>query len=190
MSAGKMVKVVTAILHGELFDAISIGYPGLVRHGKPSEEPHHLAGGWTRIDFARAFKCPVRVVNDAAMQALGSYQGGRMLFLGFGTGLGSALIFDGVLVPMQLADIPYRNGRTYGDYVGQRGLIRLGLKRWRDHAGIAIQYFMRALQPEYVVIGGGNSRLLKRLPPHARVESGPIALLGGQRLWSERLHTS
>ena len=146
---------------GWSYDAVSIGYPGpgRARIGRCAE-PHNLGRGWVGFDFAKAFGKPVKIVNDAAMQALGSYEGGRMLFLGLGTGLGSALIVDGVIEPMELAHLPYRKGRTYEDYVGARGLKRLGKKKWRRHVKDVVERLMAALQVEYVVLGGGNAKQL------------------------------
>jgi polyphosphate glucokinase len=166
------------------YDAISIGYPGPVLHGRPVSEPHNLGGGWVGFDFAKAFGRPVRVINDAAMQALGSYRRGTLLFLGLGTGLGSALTVDGVLVPMELAHLPYRKGRTYEDYVGLRGLKRLGLRKWRQHVFDVVARFKAALEATDVVLGGGNARKLAALPPGTRLVDNAHARLGGFRLWA------
>jgi hypothetical protein len=146
-------------------------------------EPKHLGRGWVGFDFAKAFGCPTRVVNDAAMQALGSYRGGRMLFLGLGTGLGSALVVDGILEPMELAHLPYKNGRTYEQYVGAAGLKRSGRKRWSRHVFDVTERLKVALGAEYVVLGGGNAKLLKELPPGARLGNNAQAFIGGYRLW-------
>src|SRR5436190_11023000 len=151
------------------YEAISIGYPGPVVEDKPLLEPHNLGEGWVGFDFAAAFGKPVKVVNDAAMQALGSYEGGRMLFLGLGTGLGSALIIDGVVAPMELAHLPYKKGRTFEDYVGARGLQRLGKRKWQRAVEDVVARLKAALNADYVVLGGGNARKLKRLPLHARL---------------------
>jgi len=167
------------------YTAVSIGYPGPVRQGKPLAEPHNLGAGWVGHDFEKAFGCPVRIVNDAAMQALGSYDGGRMLFLGLGTGFGSALIVEGVVAPMELAHLPYRKGRTYEDYIGLRGLERMGKAKWRRHVLAVIDQFRRALEADYVVLGGGNSRLLKSLPDGVRLGANSNAFLGGFRLWND-----
>ncbi len=169
MTPKKMVAAVRAATVGWKYEAVSIGYPGPVVHGHPVAEPHNLARGWVGFDFRKAFGRPVKVINDAAMQALGSYRGGRMLFLGLGTGLGSALIVDGVLEPMELAHLPYKNGRTYEDYVGSAGLKRLGKKKWRRHVADVVAQLERALQADYVVLGGGNAKLLKRLLPGTRL---------------------
>jgi polyphosphate glucokinase len=162
---------------------ISIGYPGPVLHGKPVSEPHNLGPGWVGFDFDKAFGLPVRLVNDAAMQAIGSYQGGRMLFLGLGTGLGSALIVDGVLQPLELAHLPYKKGRTYEDYIGVRGLKRLGKKKWKRHVANVVTELKEALEADYVVIGGGNAKLLEILPSGARLGSNKNAFIGGAHLW-------
>jgi polyphosphate glucokinase len=186
MTAARMVRDVKLLVNDWDFDVVSIGYPGPVLHGHPVHEPHNLGGGWVGFDFARAFGRPVKVINDAAMQALGSYKGGRMLFLGLGSGLGSAMIVDGILEPMELAHLPYKNGKTYEDYVGIRGLERLGKKRWRRHVADVVKRLKDALRAEYVVLGGGNSRLMKRLPPDVRLGDNQNAFVGGARLWKEK----
>ncbi len=168
---------------GWKYEAVSIGYPGPVVHSRIVSDPHNLGGGWVGFDFRKAFGKPVKVVNDAAMQALGSYQGGRMLFLGLGTGLGSALIVDGVIEPMELAHLPYKNGRTYEDYVGLAGLKRLGKKKWRKHVFDVVKQLKAGLQADYVVLGGGNARLLKKPPPGSRPGDNANAFRGGFRLW-------
>jgi polyphosphate glucokinase len=144
------------------YDAVSIGYPGPVVNGRPFIEPCHLGRGWVGFDFKKAFDRPIKLINDAAMQALGSYQGGRMLFLGLGTGLGSALIVDNVLEPMKLGHLPYKKGRSYEDYVGLAGLKRLGEKKWRHQVKVVVRQLTAAMQAEYVVLGGGNAKLLER----------------------------
>jgi polyphosphate glucokinase len=156
-----------------------------VLHGRIIGEPHNLGHGWVKFDFKKAFGRPVKIINDAAMQALGSYQGKRMLFLGLGTGLGSAMIVDGVLEPMELAHLPYKNGRTYEDYVGLAGLKRLGKKKWRRHVNDVVQQLKEVLEADYVVLGGGNARLLKKLPPGSKVGDNANAFRGGLRLWSK-----
>jgi polyphosphate glucokinase len=166
------------------FDAVTVGYPGPVLRGKPVAEPRNLGEGWLGFDFEAAFGRPVKIINDAAMQALGSYEGGRMLFLGLGTGLGSTLISDGHLEPMELGQLPYRK-RTFEDYVGRRGLKRLGKKKWRGHVERVVERLTAALLPDYVVLGGGNVKKLKRLPPLARPGDNANAFLGGYRLWDE-----
>lgn len=184
MTAKIMVASVRKIIAGWKYDAITIGYPGPVLHGRVVSEPHNLGKGWVKFDFPKAFNCPVKIINDAAMQALGSYEGRRMLFLGLGTGLGSALIVDGVLEPMELAHLPYKKGRTYEDYVGLAGLRRLGKKKWRCHVKAVVKLLQTALAADYVVLGGGNARLLKQLPPGSRIGDNTHAFRGGLRLWS------
>jgi len=160
-------------------------------NGRPALEPRNLGAGWVRYDYKRSFGKPVKVVNDAAMQALGSYQGGRMLFLSLGTGLGSALVADGVLEPLELAHLPYRKDRTYEDYVGLRGYKRMGRKRWQAHVDRVVELFKRGLQVDYVMLGGGQTKKLKGLPPGARLGDNSRAIVGGIRLWDEthRRHT-
>jgi polyphosphate glucokinase len=165
------------------YDAVSIGYPGVVLHGKVVAEPHNLGPGWVGFDFRKAFGRPTHVLNDAAMQAVGSYEGGRMLFLGLGTGLGSAMIVDGVVAPMELAHLAYKKGRTYEEYVGARGLKRLGNKKWNRTVNEVVTQLSTLLEADYVVIGGGNARKLKRLPKNARLGSNDFAFLGGFRVW-------
>jgi predicted NBD/HSP70 family sugar kinase len=178
-----MVRRLLAAVKGWDFDAVSIGYPGAVVHGKPVSDPHNLGKGWVGFNFKKAFGRPVKIVNDAAMQALGSYKRGRMLFLGLGTGLGSALICDGVLEPMELAHLPYKRGRTYEEYVGKKGLKRLGKKKWRRHVEDVIERFRVALEVDDVVLGGGNAKLLKKLPAGVRRVANANAFVGGFRLW-------
>ncbi len=178
-----MAAAVRRAVAGWQYDAVSIGYPGPVLHGRPVTEPHNLGPGWVGFDFRKAFGRPVRVINDAAMQALGSYEGGRMLFLGLGTGLGSALIVDGVLEPMELAHLPYKKGRTYEDYVGRAGLLRLGKKKWRSAVADVVKKLKAALQADYVVLGGGNAKLLKTAPAGAKLGDNSNAFRGGCRLW-------
>ena len=186
MTPEVMVRGVRLHTRGWRYDVVAIGYPGPVLHGRPVHDPPNLGKGWVGFDFAKAFKRPVRLVNDAAMQALGSYAGGRMLFLGLGTGLGSAMIVDGALEPFELAHLPYRKGRTYEDYVGERGLKRLGKRRWRRAVFDVVERMRAALEPEYIVLGGGNVRKLRRLPPGARRGANRNAFLGGFRLWEPR----
>jgi len=183
MTARNMVRAVKRLTADGQYDVVSIGYPGPVLHGRPVCEPRNLGGGWVGFDFRRAFGCPVKIVNDAAMQALGSYRGGRMLFLGLGTGLGSALIVEGILDPMELAHLPYKKGRTYEDYVGLRGLQRLGKKKWRRHVADMATRLKAALEAEDLVLGGGNAKLLKALPAGARLGDNANAFIGGFRLW-------
>jgi len=186
MTAKEMVRRVLTATNGWKYSRVSIGYPGAVMHGRPISEPKNLAGGWVGFNFTRAFGCPVRIVNDAAMQALGSYHGGRMLFLGLGTGLGSALIVDGVLEPMELAHLPYKKGHTYEDYLGNRSLQRRGKRKWRRHVIDVTRRFKSALEVDYVVLGGGNVRLFRRLPAGIRRGSNDHAFTGGFRMWQSR----
>jgi polyphosphate glucokinase len=180
----QMVAGVEKLVGGWKYDVVSIGYPGLVVHGRPVAEPHNLGRGWVRFDYRAAFRRPVRIINDAAMQALGSYEGGKMLFLGLGTGLGSALVVDGVVEPMELGHLPYKKG-TYEDYVGQRGLDKRGKKKWRRHVADVVAGFVAALEPDDVVLGGGNVRKLKELPPGCRAGDNANAFEGGFRLWAK-----
>ena len=163
-------------------EVVSVGVPAPVLSGRVLREPVNLGKGWVGFDFEAAFGRPTKVVNDAAMQALGGYQGGRMLFLGLGTGLGSTMIVDGILEPMELGHLPYRKA-TYEDYVGERGMTRLGQKRWRKVVRETIDQLTAALEPEYVVLGGGNAEDLGALPPNVRLGSNEDAFLGGFRLW-------
>jgi len=183
LTAAKMVKLVKAATRDWSYDRVSVGYPGPIINGRPLREPHNLGGGWVAFDFAKAFGHPVKVINDASMQALGSYKGKRMLFLGLGTGLGSAMIVDGVLQPMELAHLPYKKEKTYEDYLGLRGLARPGKKKWARHMAKGVETLKSALDADYVVIGGGNSKKLKTIPPGAILGSNENAFLGGFRLW-------
>ncbi len=188
MTPEDMVREVRKAVKDWDYDVVSIGYPGPVVHGRPLREPHNLAPGWVNSDFQRAFGRPVKIVNDAAMQALGSYKDGHMLFLGLGTGLGSAMIVDGLLEPMEVAHLPYKNGKTYEDYVGIRGLKRLGRKKWEQHVGEVVQQLREALQAEEVVLGGGNVKKLKHLPPGTRLGNNAAAFAGGFRMWEGEPH--
>jgi polyphosphate glucokinase len=179
----QMVARVLKLMGDLKYDAVSIGYPGVVVHGKIVTEPYNLGRGWVGYDFRKAFGRPTQVMNDAAMQAIGSYEGGRMLFLGLGTGLGSALIVDGTVAPMELAHLPYKRGRTYEDYVGEQGRRRLGAKKWRREVANVVEQLSKALETDYVVIGGGNARKLKKLPKYARLGNNNFAYLGGFRVW-------
>ena len=185
MSARVMVRDVKCVTKDWRYGLVSIGYPGPVIHGRPVHEPHNLGKGWVGFDFGEAFGCPVKVINDAAMQALGSYEGGRMLFLGLGSGLGSAMIVDGILEPMELAHLPYEHGKTYEDYVGARGLERLGKKKWRRHVTDVVERLKEALEATYVVLGGGNAKKIKKLPPDTRLGDNQNAFVGGFRLWDK-----
>jgi len=186
MTAPLMVQAVKKLAQGWSYDAIAIGYPGPVVHGRPLHEPANLGIGWVGFDFRKAFGLPVRLINDAAMQALGSYKGGRMLFLGLGTGLGSAMIVDGHLEPMELAHLPYKKGRTYEDYVGLRGLERLGKKKWRATVVDVVERLKDALEADYVVLGGGNAKQMDKLPKDTRLGANENAFLGGLRLWEQK----
>jgi polyphosphate glucokinase len=186
MTAAKMVRRVKRLTKSWQYDCVSIGYPGPVIHGHPVREPYNLGGGWVGFNFGKAFDRPVKVINDAAMQALGSYQGGRMLFLGLGAGLGTAMIVDAILVPMELAHLPYKDGKTYEDCVGVRGLKRLGKKNWRRHVVDVVERLNKALETEYVVLGRGNAKHIKDLPPDTRMGDNRNAFVGGSRLWEKK----
>jgi predicted NBD/HSP70 family sugar kinase len=183
LTARQMVDGVTAAVPKSAYDAVSIGYPGLVFHGLIAAEPHNLGTGWVDLDFGAAFGKPVRLINDAAMQAIGSYHGGRMLFLGLGTGLGATLIIEGYVEPMELGHMPYKHGRTYEDYVGERGRLRMGTKKWRKVVREIVDQLSRALEVDYVVVGGGNARRLKKLAANQRLGDNNNAFVGGLRLW-------
>lgn len=185
LTAARMAALVKKAIAGWTYDAVSIGYPGPVLKGQPAKDPKNLGAGWIRFDYKKAFGPRVRIVNDAAMQALGSYRGGRMLFLGLGTGLGSALVTHGVLSPLELAHLPYRKNRTYEDYVGLRGLKRLGRKKWQRHVGKVVALLTRGLQVDYVVLGGGQTKRLNRLPAGVRLGHNTNAIVGGLRLWNQ-----
>lgn len=184
MTAKNMVRLVKKTVRDWEFDCISMGYPGPVIHEHPLREPHNLGGGWVGFDFRKAFGRPIKIINDAAMQALGSYKGGRMLFLGLGTGLGAAMIVDGVLQPMELAHLIYKHGKTYEDYLGIRGLKRLGKKKWHRDVAKIVKALKDALEADYVVLGGGNSKKLKKLPPSARLGNNENAFRGGFLMWN------
>jgi polyphosphate glucokinase len=184
LTAEQMVAGVRKLAADWQYDVVSIGYPGFVMRGRPIAEPHNLARGWVGFDFEAAFGCPVKVINDAAMQALGSYEGGKMLFLGLGTGLGSAMVVDGVIEPMELAHLPYKKS-TFEDYVGERALERKGKKKWRQCVADVVGRLVTALEPDDVVLGGGNVKNLKELPPGCRAGANANAFLGGFRLWAE-----
>ncbi len=180
---GHMVEVVKELCGDWEYDVVAIGFPGPVLAGRPACEPRNLGEGWVGFDFERAFGKPVRVVNDAAMQALGSYQGGKMLFLGLGTGLGSAVITDGKAEPLELAHLPYKKGRTYEDYVGGRGLERRGKKKWSRNVEDVVERLREALLVDYVILGGGNAKKLAELPEGTRLGANANAFLGGFRIW-------
>jgi len=180
----KMVSGVKKLTAEWKYDVVSIGYPGPVLRDRPVAEPHNLAAGWMGFRFGEAFGCPVKLINDAAMQALGSYKGGKLLFLGLGTGLGSAMVVDGLVEPMELGHLPYKKA-TYEHYVGLRGLEKWGKKRWRRHVADVVARLIAALQPDDVVLGGGNLKKLKELPQGCRAGDNANAFLGGFRLWEQ-----
>lgn len=182
MTPAQMVADVKELASDWCYDVISIGYPGMVHGGRIVSEPHNLAPRWVGFDFETAFGCPVKLINDAAMQAIGSFRDGIMLFLGLGTGLGSALVVDGKIVPMELAHLPYKMG-TYEDYVGIEGLKRLGQQEWQEHVEYVVLHLMAAIHPDDVVIGGGNVNNLERLPAGCRKGDNANAFVGGFRLW-------
>jgi len=184
MTAKQMVSEAKKLAADWEYDVVSIGYPGPVRRERPVAEPHNLAPGWVGFDFEKAFGCPVKVINDAAMQALGSYEKGKMLFLGLGTGLGSTMVVDGEVQPMELAHLPYKKA-TFEDYVGLRGLERFGKKKWRQYVEDVVKVLIAALQPDEVVLGGGNAKKLKKMPPLCRAGDNANAFLGGFRMWGE-----
>ncbi len=184
LTARRMVAGVQKLARGWTYDVVAIGYPGPVLRGRPVLEPHNLGKGWVGFDFEGAFKRPVKVVNDAAMQALGSYNGGKMLYLGLGTGLGSTIIVDGIVEPMELGHLPYNKG-TYEDYVGLRGLEKRGKKKWRRHVADVVERLVTALEPDDVVLGGGNVKKLTKLPPGCRAGDNANAFVGGLRLWEK-----
>jgi len=179
-----MVSGVKRLAADWTYDAVSIGYPGPVLHGRPIAEPYNLGRGWVGFNFAGAFGHQVKVSNDAEKQALGSYTGGKMLFLGLGTGLGSTMIVDGIVEPMELGHLPYKKG-TYEDYVGHAGLNRHGKKKWRRHVADVVARFFAALEPDETVIGGGNVKKLHALPLHCRAGENDNAFRGGFQLWAE-----
>lgn len=184
MTPERMVARVKKLARDWKYDVVSIGYPGMVVRNRPLAEPYNLGRGWAGFDFEAAFKRPVKVINDAAMQALGSYKGGKMLFLGLGTGLGSTMICDGIIEPMELAHLPYKHG-TYEDYVGERSLEKRGKKKWRRHVADVVEQLIAALEPDDVVLGGGNVKKLKQLPKGCREGDNANAFLGGFRLWKK-----
>jgi predicted NBD/HSP70 family sugar kinase len=183
MTPARMTRELRKLLGEARYDAVSIGYPGLVYHGRIAADPHNLGKGWVGFDFAAALGRPVRVINDAAMQAIGSYGGGRMLFLGLGTGLGATLIIDGVVEPTEVGHMPYKHGRTFEDYVGERGRKRSGDHRWRKAVRKVIKDLDAAFEPDYIVLGGGNAKRLKKLPRGVRLGGNLHAFVGGLRLW-------
>jgi len=182
LTAKQMVAGVKKITADWKYQAVSIGFPGPALHNRPIAEPHNLGKGWLGFNFKSAFGCPVKLVNDAAMQAIGSYRRGKMLFLGLGTGLGSALIVDGIVEPMELGHLPYKKG-SYESYVGNRALLKKGKKKWRRRVQDVVARLVAALEPDDVVLGGGNVKELKKLPPKCRAGDNLNAFRGGFRLW-------
>jgi polyphosphate glucokinase len=185
MTAETMAQQVLAATQGWSYDRISIGYPGPVVHDRPLAEPHNLAAGWIDFPYEKALGKPIRFINDAAMQALGGYKGGRMLFLGTGTGLGSAMIFDDLVIPLELAHLPYKKGKTYEEYIGAAGLEARGKKRWRQSVLDIIERLRAALVCDYVLLGGGNAKLMKDLPSHVILGANSNAIDGGIKLWHD-----
>ena len=182
----QMIDAVKKLAEGLSYDVVSMGYPGPVNHNRPLIDPANLGKGWAGYDFAAQFGKPVKVVNDALMQAIGSYEGGRMLFVGLGTGLGAAMIVDNVAQPMELAHLPYKNGKSFEDYVGERGLEKRGKKKWRKYVFDVVDRLRAAMQPDYVVIGGGNVDKLDELPIDSRRGDNTRAFEGGFRLWRDK----
>jgi polyphosphate glucokinase len=186
LSAKEMVREVKALTRDWSYHLVAIGYPGPVANNRPISEPHNLGPGWGGFNFEKAFGRPTRVVNDALMQAIGSYEGGKMLFLGLGTGLGSAMIADGVLEPMELAHLPYRHGKTFEQCVGAAALKRLGRKKWQREVDDVLKRLLVALEPDYIVLGGGNADKIDKLPRRVRRGANSNAFEGGFRLWKKR----
>ena len=185
LTAKAMVTQVKHVTSDWTYDVVSIGYPGPVLHGHPLAEPYNLGAGWVGFKFEKAFGLPVKLVNDAVMQALGSYEGGRMLFLGLGTGLGSAMVIDGVIEPMEIGHLPYKKGKTFEDLLGRDGLKKAGKKKWRAEVHAAVRHLKAALLPDYVVLGGGNVNKLKTLPAKTRAGDNDNAFAGGFKLWKQ-----
>ena len=185
LSARVMVRKVKALTKDWSYDVIAVGYPGPVVNNRPLSEPHNLGPGWAGFNFEKAFGRPTKVINDALMQAIGSYQGGRMLFLGLGTGFGSAMIVDGILEPMELAHLPYRNGKTFEQRVGAAALKRVGRKKWQREVDDILKRLLAALEPDYVMLGGGNAKQIDKLPRKVRLGANTNAFEGGFRLWKK-----
>jgi len=179
---GQMVEDVRKLAEGWNYDVVSIGFPAPVHNNNPVAEPFNLGGGWVDFAYEKAFKCPVKMINDAAMQALGSYKGGKMLFLGFGTGLGSAVVTDDALLPLELGHLPYKK-KTFEDYVGIHGLKKNGKARWKKNVFETVELLTAAILPDYVVLGGGNAKKLKELPPACVAGDNANAFIGGFRMW-------
>lgn len=186
MDAAAMFDALGKLADGLDYDVVAMGYPGPVVHNRILSEPHNLAPGWVGFDFERRFGKPVRIVNDALMQAVGSYDGGRMLFLGLGTGLGAAMIVDNIAQPMELAHLPFKKGQTFEDYLGEASLEKRGQGKWEKHVFDAVAQLTAALEPDYVVIGGGNVVKLKTLPPNVRRGDNTNAFKGGFALWLDK----
>lgn len=186
MTPQTMIKTLLPLIDGWRYDAVSIGYPGVVRGGKIDREPQNLGAGWIGYDFKKAFGCPVRILNDAATQALGNYKGGSLLFLGLGTGLGTALIVDHTIIPMELAHLPYRGRHTYEELVGEAARKRLGKKKWSANVEKVVKDLRDAFLPDEIVLGGGNAPKLKKLPPGTRFGANTNAFAGGFRVWKKR----
>jgi polyphosphate glucokinase len=186
MTAAQMVAGVKKIAANWDFDAVSIGYPGPVKNNRPLIEPHNLGGGWVKFDFQKALGKPVQIINDAAMQALGGHRGGRLLFLGLGTGLGSALCLDETVLSLELAHLPYKKDRSYEEYLGVAGLKRLGKKKWRENVFEVVDLLRHALLADYVVLGGGNARLIEKFPSGVEPGKNSNAIIGGERLWRQK----
>jgi len=183
MTAEQMADGVKQLAQGWKYDVVAIGYPGVVVNDQPVTEPHNLAPGWVTFDYRAAFGCPVKIINDAAMQALGSFKEGKLLFLGLGTGLGSTMVVHGTVIPMELAHLPYRKG-TFEDYVGERAVKRDGKKKWRKAVVDVVARLRAALVPDDIVLGGGNIRLLSEMPPGCRAGDNANAFAGGFRMWA------
>jgi polyphosphate glucokinase len=185
LTPARMVEEVLEATEGWSYDAVSIGYPGPVARNKPAKEPVNLGDGWVRFNYQRAFGKPVRIINDAAMQALGSYAGRTMLFLGLGTGLGNTLVINGTVVPMEMGHLPFANGKTYEDTIGEAGLKKWGKRKWRRNVKTIVELLASATNADYVVLGGGNVRFMEELPPNTRRGSNANAFRGGFRLWDD-----
>ncbi|MEK4032053.1 ROK family protein [Methylocystis sp. IM3] len=186
MTAAAMVRAVKKLTEGWRYDVIAMGYPGPVLHNRPLADPANLGPHWVGFDYRGNFEAPVKIVNDALMQAIGSYEGGRMLFLGLGTGLGAAMIVNNVAQPMELAHLPYKKGKSFEDYVGERGLERRGKKKWRKSVFDVVERLRNAMQPDYIVIGGGNVEKLEEMPEDCRRGDNALAFKGGFRLWQDK----
>ena len=185
MTAADMARQVRTLARDLPYEAVAIGYPGLVLRGRIAAEPYNLGQGWVGYDFRKTFGRPVRLINDATMQALGSYEGGRMLFLGLGTGLGATLILDGTVEPMEIGHMPYKRGHTFEDYAGERGRKKLGNRKWRKAVAEVVMRLKEVLEADYVVLGGGNAARLKELPEGVRLGDNLNAFKGGLRLWRD-----